>query len=472
MLGCKKISNFEVAKYQIVTYVLMCKDNTNIRNEQVQTDFFDLFEVKKKVEVSFTAPDMTNLGGLPILRRVMKIDDLLVCLSHKIRDWRNPDYIEHTLLEQVTQRVLQIAAGYEDADDCDILRHDSMLKLSAGRLPSDGDLSSQPTMTRLENHVGKRELYAIGKLFMQHFVESYDKEPDKIIIDLDDSNADTYGCQQLTLFNTYYGGYCYMPLFVFEGISGKLMLPLLRPGRTNKRTNVYRLIRRIVLFLRKYWKHTQIVVRGDSMFCSHEFMEWAQTQERVHYITGLSGNSRLYSRVAAWAQYAEERYKRDGQDIKEYHRFMYRADKWSRAQWVVVKIERNAQGQNIRFIVTDMYWHTPQHLYEKVYCKRGDCELYIKEMKDGLRADRMSCNSFLANQFRLFLHAAAYVLMLEAKQMLFARHETLATATILTFRKRLILQTARITELKTKIKIEFQRDNPMKDEILMALTAA
>ena len=171
-------------------------------------------------------------------------------------------------------------------------------------------------------------------------------------------------------------------------------------------------------------------------------------------------------------EYAEERYRLNKQDIKEYHRFMYRADKWSRAQWVVVKIERNAQGQNIRFIVTDMYWHTPRHLYEKVYCKRGDCELYIKEMKDGLRADRMSCGSFLANQFRLFLHAAAYVLVLQVKQKLFAGHETLATATILTLRKRVIWQTARITELKTKIKIEFQRDNPMKQEIMAALTAA
>ena len=459
MHRCRKICNFEVFKKQSVTYVLMCKGTTNNRNEQVQTDFFDLFDVKKKVEVSFTAPDMTNLGGLPVLLRVMRDDDFLLRLSRQIHDWRNPDYITHTMSDLITQRVLQIAAGYEDADDCDLLRHDSMMKLAVGRLPGGDDLCSQPTMTRLENHVGVRELYAIGKLFMRHFVESYDKEPDKIVIDLDDSNADTYGCQQLSLFNTFYGGYCYMPLFVFEGVSGKLMLPLLRPGRTSKRTNVFRLIRRIILFLRKYWKHTVIVVRGDSMFCSHEFMEWAEGQERVRFITGLSGNSRLYKRVAAWVEYAEERYRLNKQDIKEYHRFMYRADKWSRAQWVVVKIERNAQGQNIRFIVTDMYWHTPQHLYEKVYCKRGDCELYIKEMKDGLRADRMSCGSFLANQFRLFLHAAAYVLVLQVKQKLFAGHETLATATILTLRKRVIWQTARITELKTKIKIEFQRDN-------------
>ena len=138
---------------------------------------------------------------------------------------------------------------------------------------------------------------------------------------------------------------------------------------------------------------------------------------------------------------------------------------------MVVKIEYGSLGKNVRYVVTDMYDKKPQDVYENCYCKRGNCELYIKEMKDGLRADRMSCGSFSANQFRLFLHAAAYVLLLEAKQRLFAKSKQLATATIITLRKRIILQPARITELKTKIKIEFQRDNPMRDEILQALCA-
>ena len=126
----------------------------------------------------------------------------------------------------------------------------------------------------------------------------------------------------------------------------------------------------------------------------------------------------------------------------------------------------------MRYVVTDMYDKKPQSVYEDWYCKRGNCELYIKEKKDGLRADRMSCGSFSANQFRLFLHAAAYVLLLEARQRLFAKSETLATATIITLRRHILLQAARITELKTKIKIEFQRDNPMREEILQALIAA
>ena len=449
----------------------MCKDTTNIRNEQVQTNFFDLFEAKKSVEVGFSAPDMTNLGGLSIISRINKNDDLLVQLARKIVEWRNPKLIDHSIKEMVTQRVLQIAAGYEDADDCDVLRNDSMMKLVSGRLPSDGALCSQPTMTRLENHVQHKELYDMGWVFVKHFVKSYDKEPKRIILDLDDSNSNCYGAQQLSVFNGYYGEYCYMPLFMFEGYSGKLIAAILRPGRTNKRDNVAGLLIRVITYLRKFWPNTEITVRGDGMFSSSEFMEWANGQKRLHYVLGFTGNSRLSGRTAAWVARAEEQYKRTGQDVKVYYRFMYRATRWERAQWMVVKIEYGSLGKNVRYVVTDMYDKKPQNVYDNWYCKRGNCELYIKEMKDGLRADRMSCGSFSANQFRLFLHAAAYVLLLEAKQRLFAKSEQLATATIITLRKRIILLPARITELKTKIKIEFQRDNPMRDEILQALCA-
>ena len=414
---------------------------------------------------------MTNLGGLPIISRINKSDDLLFHLTRKIVEWRNPKLIDHSIREMVTQRVLQIAAGYEDADDCDVLRNDSMMKLASGRLPGDGALCSQPTMTRLENHVQHKELYDMGWVFVKHFVESYDKEPKRIILDLDDSNSNCYGAQQLSVFNGYYGEYCYMPLFMFEGYSGKLIAAILRPGRTNKRDNVAGLLIRVITYLRKFWPNTEITVRGDGMFSSSEFMEWANGQKRLHYVFGFTGNSRLTERTAAWVARAEEQYRRTGQDVKVYYRFMYRATRWERAQWMVVKIEYGSLGKNVRYVVTDMYDKKPQDVYENCYCKRGNCELYIKEMKDGLRADRMSCGSFYANQFRLFLHAAAYVLLLEVKQRLFAKSELLATAAIITLRKRIILQPARITELKTKIKIEFQRDNPMRDEILQALCA-
>lgn len=251
----------------------MCKGKTKIPNGQVQTDFLDLFEVDKKVEMSFSAPELSSLGGLPLLTKSAKNCDFLNQFSDRIEDWRNPVFVVHSMSDLVKQRVLQIAAGYEDADDCDLLRHDPMLKLAVGHEPSARDLCSQPTMTRLENHVSHKELWDIGNLFVNHFVSSYKKEPDRIILDLDDSNSNTYGSQQLTLFNNYYGEHCYMPLFIFEAQTQRLVLPLLRPGRINKQTNVSGLLKRLITRLRRHWKHTVIIVRGDAMFGGHEFME-------------------------------------------------------------------------------------------------------------------------------------------------------------------------------------------------------
>lgn len=446
----------------------MCKGNINKSNEQVQTGFLDLFDVEKKVEMSFSASELSSLGGLPLLAKSAKRSDFLNQFSRQIRDWRNPAFVVHAMSDLVKQRVFQITAGYEDADDCDLLRHDSMLKLAVGHRPNDRDLCSQPTMTRLENHISHQELWDIGNLFVSHFISSYKKEPVRIILDIDDSNSNAYGGQQLTLFNNYYGEYCYMPLFIFEAQSQRLVLPLLRPGRVNKQTNVFGLLKRLIVRLRQRWKHTEIIIRGDAMFCGHEFMEWAMEQPRLHYIFGYKAYKSLQRLVEQWKQDVIERYKETQEGIKEYHSFEYASSSWKCRQWTVVKIEHTEQGCQTRFIVTDMKGKTARQLYEKDYCKRADCELCIREMKDGLRADRMSCGKFSANQFRLFLHAAAYVILLDAKQKLF-RITEMASVTILTFRLMLILMPVKITEMKTKIKLEYQRDNPMRYKFRRAM---
>ena len=323
-------------------------------------------------------------------------------------------------------------------------------------------------MTRLENHISHQELWDIGNLFVSHFISSYKKEPVRIILDIDDSNSNAYGGQQLTLFNNYYGEYCYMPLFIFEAQSQRLVLPLLRPGRVNKQTNVFGLLKRLIVRPRQRWKHTEIIIRGDAMFCGHEFMEWAMEQPRLHYIFGYKAYKSLQRLVEQWKQDVIERYKETLEGIKEYHSFEYASSSWKCRQWTVVKIEHTEQGCQTRFIVTDMKGKTARQLYEKDYCKRADCELCIREMKAGLRADRMSCGKFSANQFRLFLHAAAYVILLDAKQKLFRKTE-MASVTILTFRLMLILMPVKITEMKTKIKLEYQRDNPMRYKFRRAM---
>lgn len=201
----------------------------------------------KKNKVDFDAPDLSSHGGL-LLASVSNcafIDKISDCIP----DIRNPYFIQHTIGDMVRQRVGQIACGYEDANDCDALRHDSALKMMVGRLPSDNDLCSQPTMTRLENNVGTRTLYKIGKLFVKEFVGSFDKAPKRIILDVGDTNANTYGAQQLSLFNDYYGESCYMPMLMYDGLTGKMILPLLRPGRRNKSVNIFGILRRVVEYI-------------------------------------------------------------------------------------------------------------------------------------------------------------------------------------------------------------------------------
>lgn len=436
----------------------MGKINNNNSNKQVQTELFSLVEPSKKVEVGFTSTKVSSFGGLAAIMSQKQNVEFLYEFAKRIKDWRNPDFIEHTLEEMITQRVLQISSGYEDADDCDILRKDRMLKLATGRIPSDGDLCSQPTMSRLENHVGHKELYELGKLFVSDFMDSYEKPPRQIIIDLDDFNSDVYGTQQLCLFNNYYGEYCYMPLVAFEGYSGKLIAVMLRPGRTNKRTNVYGFVRRLIRTLRKRWKKTVIIVRGDGMFSSQELMEWinngSKETRNVHFVLGMTAYKPVKDRMAVVYGHMEDQYHITHEPQKTYWRILYRAKSWNKSQWLAVKVEYNAMGGNIRCVVTDLFWKEPKRLYEHYYCKRGDCELYIKELKRGVDADRMSCNSFSANQFRLFLHAAAYVVLYRTREQVFSGTD-LCNASFIRLRERIILSPVIVTEMKTKIKIEF-----------------
>lgn len=255
----------------------MCKNNST---NHVNLLFSDVFNTEKPVKISFTAPELSNQGGLSLVSKEAKDSRLIEKIASLIPEWRSEFTLVHTIPQLVCQRVMQIAAGFEDADDCDALRHDSILKMCVGRNPNDIPLASQPTMTRLENRVTHRELYNMGHMFVEHFISSYGKEPERIVLDFDDSNSNAYGAQQLTLFNDYYHEYCYMPLFVFEGYSGNLVLPILRPGRPNKHANVAGLMIRLIEKLREKWKNTIIVSRGDCMFCSPEFMEWVRNKTK------------------------------------------------------------------------------------------------------------------------------------------------------------------------------------------------
>jgi len=455
----------------------MCKDIKNLDTHPTLGELFLLSPVKNKpIEVSFSAPDLSSQGGLLLMNEYEHHHGFIAKLSDCVKDTRSQMLVQHPYYEMFRQRICQIAAGYKDADDSDLLRDDSLLKLCSGRLPDDKALSSQPTISRLENKLTDRELYKMGEVFLDEFIRSYKKPPKVIILDCDDSNFNTYGDQQGTLFNDYYNEYCYMPLFIFEGQSGKMILPLLRPGRRNKSVNIHKILRRIINRLRKAWKDTEFIVRGDAHFCcrelmdwnedqlvsSPEFIEWAGNQRSIYFVTGLTGNKALSKIAKDWVTMAEESFKRDGEPVRFFKTFMYRAGTWKYAQRVIVKIEVNEKGTNVRYIVTNFKHNNSRFLYEELYCGRGQMELYIKELKTYLNADTMSCNKFTANQFRLFLHAAAYVVFLGIKQKLFS-NTALQSASIQTIREKIILTAVHIRVLKTKIKIELPANHPYRD---------
>lgn len=423
----------------------------------------ELFPVSnKQIELSFSGDDISSDGGLLLLREVENQTGLINRISNCITDNRDQRYVDHTIREMLTQRVFQIAAGYEDCNDCDDLRDDMIFKTCAGRLPQTGlSLASQPTMSRLENSIKSQDLYRIGQELVDTFVESYDREPGVIILDCDDTNNNTYGQQELNLFNQYYHDHCYMPLHIYEGLSGKLITTILKPGRRSKQSDIASLLKKLILHLRKEWANTMIIVRGDSHFTSADFMRWCEEQYNTGYITGVSGHRKLHEMAAVTIQSAEREFKQYGKYVKRYHSFLYQAGSWSQPQKVVVKVEVSEIGTNIRYIVTNLVQFRAKDLYEKGYCARGAMELRIKEHKLYLRSDRSSCHRFKANQFRLFLHSIAYVL-LHTFQKEVLKGTEFENATFKTIQNKIIKTAAWVKEMKTKVKIELPRCCPTK----------
>ena len=435
------------------------------KNTENSTQELNLFPIKgKNIELSFNGDRVSSDGGLLLLRELDSQLNLLSSASNCIRDERDHRYLDHSVKELLRQRVFQIAAGYEDCNDCNNLREDMIFKMCAGRLPqSDNDLASQPTMSRLENTVTKTDLFRLGECLVDVFISSYSEAPSVIILDCDDTNNDTYGQQELALFNNYYNEHCYMPIHIYEGLSGKLVTTILRPGRRNKQANIARLLQKLISYLRVKWPKTKIIVRGDSHFASQDFMDWTRIQPNVDFITGLAGNAILHELARVTIESAQREFNKYQNPVKRYHSFMYKAGSWENYQRVIVKVEVNSMGTNIRYIVTSLNDFRARDLYEKGYCARGSMELRIKDHKLYLKSDRSSCTKFTANQFRLFLHSMAYILIHTLQKQVLKGSEY-ANATMKTIQLKIIKTAAWVKEMKTRIKIELPQFCPTRNE--------
>jgi len=248
-----------------------------------------------------------------------------------------------------------------------------------------------------------------------------------------------------------------MPHHIYEGLTGKLILTLLKPGRRSKSVNVFAILRRLIIYLRKKWSKTIIILRGDSHFCSKEFMDWSVNQKNVEFITGLTGNSVLDKYSDTTIESAKREYAATGKPVKRYHSFEYRANSWEHLHRVVVKVETNSIGLNVRYITSSIRFIRARELYENGYCARGSAELRIKDHKTYLHSDRMSCENFSANQVRLFMHSAAYVLI-HTLQNEVLKGTQFCKATMKTIQLKIIKIAAHVKILKRKFQIELPKD--------------
>lgn len=433
---------------------------TDKSNEKIYTSKYvlNLFPVQQKtLELTYSGGKISSDGGLLLLKEVDNQIGIIEAFKDCIKDDRDQRYIDHTVNDILSQRIFQIAAGYEDGIDCNSLKDDAIMKLCANKLPeNDGDLSSQSTLSRFENSISRTELYKIAEMFVINFINSYSEEPPIVILDADDTNHNAYGNQLQIEFNNYYGEYVFMPLHIYEGLSGKLITTILKPGRRSKSVNVFAILKRIIVLLRQHWPNTKIVLRGDSHFHCPELTSYSKSEGNLSFITGLTGNKRLNELSHATVESAEREYKQYGKPVKRYHSFMYKAESWEVEERVIVKVEVNSKGTNIRYIATDNMEYRTKNLYEVGYCQRGAMELRIKEHKTYLKSDRTSCHKFEANQLRLFMHSVAYVLMHTLQKEVLKGTE-FVNSTMQTLQLKLIKTAAKVKELKTKIKIEFPR---------------
>ncbi len=416
----------------------------------------------KRVEVDFDGGVVTSDSGVLLVREMDRKMGVTECLAGAFWDRRHPSYVDHTQKDLVRQRVYQLACGYEDGNDSNDLRSDPALKLGCDRLPLAGDdLASQSTISRLENSPNRSDLYRLAVAFGELFVASYKKPPKEIILDLDDTDDVVYGSQQLRLFNAFVDEYCYQPLHIYEGYSGKLITTILRPGKRPKGREIVTILKRVIGFLREAWPKTRIIVRGDSHFSTPDVHDLCEETPKVDYVLGQSVNKTLKELGEPLMEQVLKEAEDSDEPVRRLAKMDYQAGTWRQPRRIIYKAEVTNGDPNPRFVVTSMKKRSAKFIYD-LYCDRGRMEGFIKEHKNYLKSDRTSCSSFEANQFRVFLHSAAYVILHALREKALRRTE-LANASFETLRLRILKVAARVRERATKIDLHLPTSYPFKD---------
>jgi hypothetical protein len=418
----------------------------------------------KPVHVDFEGGRLTSDGGALLLAEVERKLGVADRLARCIEDPRAPERVRHGLAEMIRFRILMIAAGYSDANDCDALRDDPAFRMAVGRLPESGaELCSQPTMSRLENLPTRTALKRMMDAMVELFCHSFATVPRRILLDIDDTLDRVHGGQQLSLFNAHHDSRCFLPIHIYEATTGKPVAVILRPGKTPGGAEVALVLRHVVRAIRRRWPRVEIVVRGDSHYARPEAMTWLE-RNRAGYIFGLAGNRILLDRVADLVEDVAVRRVEEGTEkVRRFRDLDYAARSWKAERRVIARVEATCRGGDSRFIVTNLAG-SPRWLYEELYCGRGQAENLIKAHKLHLASDRTSCTRATANQFRLLLHTAAYWL-LHTLRGLAPRTSFWRDAQFDTLRLAFVKIAARVTELVTRVKVSLPSSYPHKADL-------
>lgn len=414
---------------------------------------------RQRIQTDFRGGRLTSDGGALLLREVDRSLGLIDAINACIRDPRNPFFIAHSQRTLLAQRIFGIALGYEDLNDHQSLREDPLFQVLSERgVRADLPLASPPTLCRLENRVDRRALGQIAEVFVETFLRSQTPAPEELILDFDPTNDPVHGNQEMRFFHGYYDQYCFLPLYVFCG--SQLLVAYLRPANIDGAKHSRAILKLLVQRFRRQWPNVRIIFRGDSGFARWKLMRWCD-QHDVGYIIGLARNAVLERLARPWTDASATQFAQTNEKQRLFGEFVYGAETWDRQRRVIVKAEHLDQGPNSRFVVTNLAGE-PQPLYDEVYCQRGDAENRIKEQQLGLFADRTSCHDFVANQFRVLLSAAAYILLDHLRRQALADTE-LAQAQADTIRLKLLKIGARVVCSVRRVLIHLAEGYPLKD---------
>lgn len=418
---------------------------------------------RREISANFDGGDISTEGGVLLLRQIDRKIGLTKAAAGVLTDARDPARIKHDLRALVAQRVYAQCQGWEDLNDHDTLRHDLAMQTAVGTTEP---LASSPTLCRLENRATRAQALALHGVLIDQFIARFKKPPEELVLDIDASDIPLHGNQELRQFHGYYDHYCYLPLYVFCGQA--MLACYLRNSRIDGARHAAAVTKLLVTRLRQTWPNVRIVIRADSGFCRQRLLRYCE-RSNVGYVVGVARNKRLERLVVP--QEAERRKSWEQQQIKQRSvgEIRYAADSWNRERRLITRLEYGAQGNNPRFVVTNLSWDASR-LYDVFYCARGEAENRIKEAQLDLFGTRASCRKFAANQLRLLFAALAYTLMERLRALALVGTE-LERACAATIRVKLLKIGATVVRNTRRVRLMFTSHYPLRDTFIIAARA-